>query len=73
MIKMIMTSNRMAAANTKRAIPHPGTQSLLPSLLLLLVPDVWGSINKPQVALTARSQSLIHVPEHKLLFLSFDA
>lgn len=32
MIKMIMSSNKMTAANTKRAMPHPGTQSLLPPL-----------------------------------------
>ena len=35
----------MAAANTKRAIPHPGTQSLFP--LLLPPPGVWGSLGCP--------------------------
>lgn len=30
MMKMIMRSSRMTAANTNRAMAHPGTQSLNP-------------------------------------------
>jgi hypothetical protein len=30
MMKMIMRSSRMTAANTNRAMAHPGTQSLKP-------------------------------------------